>query len=112
MTGEVGVGLLEFGVYGSTAAALLLKLLTKLSRALDQLVVFVGPLALDRVNDGGLLFAVGQMDPQHLAVAALSAQPFHHPRRCACGLRRRREQAHGLLQVVGPEAAQMAPRID
>ena len=60
MAGEVGVGLLELGVRGPAAAALELQLLVELPGALDDLVVLVGPLALDRVDDRGLLSGVRQ----------------------------------------------------
>ena len=60
IAGEVGVGLLELGVRGPAAAALELELLVELPRALDHLVVLVGPLALHRVDDRGLLLGVRQ----------------------------------------------------
>ncbi len=88
------------------------KLLVELPRALDHLAVLVGPLALDRVDDRGLLLGVGQADTKHLTVPTLSAQSGHEPCRGAGGLRGRREQAHGLLQVVTPQAAEIAPRVD
>ena len=96
----------------TAAAALLLELLVKLPRALDQLAVLIGPLALHRVDDRGLLPCVRQLDAKHLAAAALRAQAGHEPRRGPRGLRRRREHAHRLLQVVGAEAAQGAPGVD
>src|SRR5204862_6513655 len=94
------------------AAARGAALVVGLLRALAHLAVLVGPLALDLVDDRGLLFGVRQADAKHLAVAALRAQSGHEPRRRARGLRRGREQAHGLLQVVSPQAAQLAPRVD
>ena len=100
------------GVRGPAAAALELEFLVELPRALDHLAVLVGPLALDRVDDRGLLLGVRQADAKHLAVAALRAQSGHDLCRGAGRLRRRREQAHGLLQIVSSEAAQIAPRID
>ena len=60
MAREVDVGLLELGVRGPAAAALELKLLVEQPCALDELAIFVGPLPLDRVDDGGLLPGVGQ----------------------------------------------------
>ena len=78
------------------------ELLVELPRALDHLAVLVGPLALDRVDDRGLLLGVGQPDTKHLTVPTLSAKSGHEPCRGAGGLRGRREQAHGLLQVVTP----------
>ena len=112
MAGEVGVGLLELGVRRPAAAALELELLVEPPRALHQLAVLVGPLALHGVDDRGLLPGVRQLDAKRLAVAPLRAQARDEPRHGARGLRRRREQAHGLLQVVGAEATQVAPRVD
>ena len=112
VAGKVDVGLLELGVRRPAAAALVLELLVELPRALDQLAVLIGPLALHRVDDRGLLPCVCQLDAKHLAAAALRAQARHEPRRGPRGLRRRREHAHRLLQVVGAEAAQVAPGVD
>ena len=112
MAGEVGVGLLQLGVRGPAAAALELKLLVELLRAPDHLAVLIGPLALDGIDDRRLLPGVRQADAKHLAVTALGAQPCHEPCHGARGLRRRGQQAHGLLQVVGTEAAQIAPGVD
>ena len=96
MTGQVGVGLLQLGVHRRAAAMLELELLVDQPRALDYLVVPVGALALDRVDDRGLLLGVGQAGAKDLAVAALRAQSGHQPRRGARGLRRRRDLVSGL----------------
>jgi len=73
MAGEVGIGLFELGVRGPATAALELELLAELARALDHLVVLVGPLPLDRVDHHCLLLRVRQADAKQLAVAALCA---------------------------------------
>ena len=51
MASEIGVGLFELGVRSPAATALEPELLVELMRALDNLVVLVGPLTLDRVDD-------------------------------------------------------------
>lgn len=74
-------------------------------------MVPVGALALDRVDDRGLLLGVGQAGAKDLAVAALRAQSGHQPRRGERGLRRCRDLVERISrQRSGP--AQRPPLRD
>jgi Cation efflux family len=106
---QVGLGFFDFLIGRAISIALAAQLVEEGGNALEHFAVLVVASRLKLGHDPRLLVGILEGNAQHSRCATVGANPVGEPANLALDVRASRQHTHGLVQVEGPERAQLAP---